>query len=104
MKRATIIDKRPLFYYANGINGGFIRFFNSDYGLRWDNYLERRSTWTWLNTKQTIDFLCAWEKKHNPKFLVPKNRYEANMSVKRWIEDSRAIGIFKTFRNLHYSP
>lgn len=31
----------------------------------WKN---RKSIHSWLKNRQTIDFLCAWEKRHNPNF------------------------------------
>ena len=39
MKDSTIIDLRPVLYFANGFGVGFIRLFNSDYGIRWDSHL-----------------------------------------------------------------
>lgn len=56
----------------------------------------------WIRTATTIDFLAAWEKVHNKSFnLVGFHQIKINlsrgdflMSVKRWVEDTNAIGIY----------
>ena len=55
----------------------------------------------WLTNKNTIEFLGIWEQKNNPDFNSPefegiKNEAGTNrfyLSVKRWIESTKAIGI-----------
>lgn len=61
----------------------------------------RKSIRQWLKNRQTIDFLCAWEKRHNHNFdgthlspvleFVKRNNY---LSVDFWIKSTNAIGIF----------
>lgn len=61
----------------------------------------RKSIRQWLKNRQTIDFLCAWEKRHNHNFngthlspvfeYIKKNNY---LSVDFWIRSTNAIGIF----------
>lgn len=64
--------------------------------------LDRKSIGKWLQNKQTIDFLCAWEKKNNPEFADPKLGVSPikprTFSVKEWIEVTGAIGIFSRVR------
>lgn len=55
----------------------------------------------WLTNKNTIEFLGIWEQMNNPDFNSPefegiKNEAGTNrfyLSVKRWIESTKAIGI-----------
>lgn len=55
----------------------------------------------WMNTKNTVDFLGAWEDFYNPNFNSPEFRgIRENvgsggyfLSVKKWIENTKAIGI-----------
>lgn len=64
--------------------------------------LDRKAIGKWLQNKQTIDFLCAWEKKNNPKFADPKLGVSPikprTFSVQEWIEVTGAIGIFSRVR------
>lgn len=55
----------------------------------------------WLSNKNTIEYLGAWENLENvnfnyPEFMVIKNEAGVNrfnLSVKRWVEKTKAIGI-----------
>lgn len=65
----------------------------------WNRY--SKSISAWLKTKQTLEFLNVWEKKHNPNYdetqlsLAIKTARERNgLSAKSWIELTHAIGIF----------
>ncbi len=60
-----------------------------------------KSISAWLKTKQTLDYLDVWEKKHNQKYdptqlsQVYKIARERNgLSVQTWIDMTHAIGIF----------
>ena len=51
----------------------------------------RKSIKNWLKTKQTLDFLCVWEKKHNPNFdgtqmsaVIRTAKIDNALSVKYW--------------------
>ncbi len=56
----------------------------------------------WIRTATTVDFLAAWEKVHNKSFnLVGFHQIKINlsrgdflMSIKRWVKDTSAIGIY----------
>ncbi len=62
----------------------------------------RKSISKWLKNRQTIDFLCAWEKRHNINFdgtqigailqLVKNQNF--TLSVEFWIDKTKSIGIF----------
>lgn len=65
----------------------------------WNRY--GKSISAWLKTKQTLEFLNVWEKKHNPGYnetqlsLVMKVAKERNgLSAQAWIDMTGAIGIF----------
>lgn len=61
----------------------------------------RKSIPQWLKNRQTIDFLCAWEKRHNQNFdgmqmhtvfdFIKKNNY---LTVEMWVKATNSIGIF----------
>lgn len=62
---------------------GFNDYINlTEMAKAWKN---RKSIRIWLKNRQTIDFLCAWEKRHNPNFsgahlgtaldFIKKNNY-----------------------------
>lgn len=65
----------------------------------------RKSIRKWMNTKQTLLFLCAWEGKNNPKFtgaekvpsLLEKVK-KSELYIQDWIEQTNAIGIFSRVR------
>lgn len=56
----------------------------------------------WINTKNTVDFLAAWERFNNPEFNSPELRgIRENvgsgsyyLSVKKWVEQTNAIGLY----------
>ncbi len=60
----------------------------------------RKSILTWIRTRQTIEFLNVWEKKHNPNYVgaqlstVYKLIKERNFSIKNWVELTNAKGIY----------
>jgi hypothetical protein len=64
----------------------------------WKN---RKSIPTWLKNKQTLEFLVAWEKRHNKNFsdlqmkvvsdFITKTNY---LTIDFWVEKTNAIGIF----------
>ncbi len=65
----------------------------------WNRY--SKSISAWLKTKQTLEFLNVWEKKHNPDYketqmsLAYKLARERNgLSVQSWIDLTNAKGIF----------
>ena len=65
----------------------------------WNRY--SKSISAWLKTKQTLEFLNVWEKKHNPSYdetqlsRVIKIAKERNgLSAQTWIDITHAIGIF----------
>lgn len=65
----------------------------------WNKY--SKSINAWLKTKSTLEFLDAWEKKHNPNYrathlshAIKLGRERNGLSVQAWIELSNAIGIF----------
>ncbi|WP_316770855.1 KilA-N domain-containing protein [Pedobacter frigiditerrae] len=55
----------------------------------------------WMNTKNTVDFLGAWENFYNPNFNSPEFRgIRENvgsggyfLSIKKWIDSTNAIGL-----------
>jgi hypothetical protein len=57
---------------------------------------------SWMKNKNTLDFLEAWESLHNPDFksehmLGFKDKYLRNrnlISVKKFVEELKAIGIY----------
>ena len=61
----------------------------------------RKSIHSWLKNRQTIEFLCAWEKRHNPNFsgaqmstiynFIKKNN---NLTTDFWVKTTNAVGIF----------
>lgn len=62
----------------------------------------RKSIHSWLKNRQTIDFLCAWEKRHNTNFSgteigaiheLAKNK-NFTLSIEFWVKKTNAIGIF----------
>lgn len=60
----------------------------------------RKSILTWIRSRQTIEFLNVWEKKHNPKYdgaqlsTVYKLIKERNFSIKNWVDLTHAKGIY----------
>lgn len=65
----------------------------------WNRY--GKSINAWLKTKQTLEFLDAWEKKNNRNYdpthlsrLVQLARKRNGLSAQSWIEPTHAIGIF----------
>jgi hypothetical protein len=56
----------------------------------------------WIRSKNTIEFLGAWEQLYNPKFKVVdfdhfRNEAGSNafvLSVKEWVQSTDAVGIF----------
>lgn len=71
----------------------------TDIANAWRN---RKSIKSWLKNKQTLEFLNVWERKHNPNFdgtqigtvLNLAKDTNSSLSIKFWIEQTRAIGIF----------
>lgn len=66
---------------------------------------QRKLIKDWINTKQTIDFLIAWEKKHNSKFTgghlppsIELKKSKRKLSIQDWIESTNAIGLFSRVR------
>lgn len=64
-------------------------------------YRTRKSIRSWMRNRQTLAFLCAWEKKNNPNFkgvqmdaieIFTTDRDE--YSIKNWVEKTNAIGIY----------
>lgn len=65
----------------------------------------------WLRNKNTIEFLGIWEKLNNPDFNSPEfegiyneagtNRFM--MSVKKWAEKTKAIGINTNLEDRYFS-
>jgi len=60
-----------------------------------------KSIHSWMKTKQTLEFLNVWEKKHNPKYRPTqlsqaiKIAKESNgLSPQKWADLTGAIGIF----------
>ena len=60
---------------------------------------------TWMNNKQTLLFLCAWENKNNPKFAGVEKMpslldgiSKRELSIQEWTETTNAIGIFSRVR------
>lgn len=65
----------------------------------WNRY--SKSISAWLKTKQTLEFLDAWEKKNNPNYdptqlshVLKVARERNGLSVQYWIDMSRSKGIF----------
>jgi len=62
----------------------------------------RKSIMKWMKNRQTIEFLVAWEKRHNTNFdgtrlgtiLQSIKSPNFSLSVGLWIENTKAIGIF----------
>lgn len=60
----------------------------------------RKSIRSWMRNTATLAFLSAWERKHNPDFLGVQMGTEGkkfdrdDVSIKNWIEETNAIGIF----------
>ena len=61
----------------------------------------RKSIVKWLKNRQTLDFLCAWEKKHNPLFdgtqmvtVFKKLKISHFVSVQDWVGITKAKGIY----------
>ncbi len=60
----------------------------------------RKAITSWIRTKQTIDFLTVWEKKHNERYdnskidIINKMLKERNFSIKNWVAFTKAKGIF----------
>lgn len=73
----------------------------TDMAKAWKSY-GRKSIPKWMRNKQTIDFLCAWERKHNPNFdgtnigavLTAIKNPNFTLSTEYWINNTKAIGIF----------
>lgn len=73
----------------------------TDMAKAWKNY-GRKSIAKWLRNKQTIEFLTAWERKHNQNFngtnlgAVLKAVKDPNftLSVEHWLKNTNSIGIF----------
>lgn len=60
---------------------------------------------SWMNNKQTLLFLCAWESKNNPKFTGVEKMpsllggiSKRELSIQEWTESTNAIGIFSRVR------
>lgn len=65
----------------------------------WNRY--SKSISAWLKTKQTLEFLNAWEKKHNPNYdetqlsqVIKLARTRNGLSAESWIEQTHGMGIF----------
>ncbi len=65
----------------------------------WNRY--SKSINAWLKTKQTLEFLNVWEKKHNPNYeetqlsqAMKIARERNGLSAQEWIKLTKAIGIF----------
>jgi hypothetical protein len=60
----------------------------------------RKAILAWIRSKQTIDFLVVWEKKHNEKYdnsqlgIIVQMLKDRNLSIKNWVELTNAKGIF----------
>lgn len=71
----------------------------TDIYTAWHKY--NKSINAWLKTRQTLEFLDAWEKKHNQKYdptqlsrVIKLARERNGLSVQAWIEATKAKGIF----------
>ncbi|GEM_PF-1216023 len=65
----------------------------------WNRY--SKSISAWLKTKQTLEFLNVWEKKHNPDYdetqlsrAIKLARERNGLSAQSWIDLTKAKGIF----------
>jgi len=64
-----------------------------------------KSIESWMRNKNTLNFLAAWERYNNPKFvtagfddlLKKAGRQHFNLSIKVWSDTTNAIGIFTKF-------
>jgi len=62
----------------------------------------KKSIESWMRNKNTLSFLAAWEKFHNPDYLPHgfvgllenAGKQHFNLSIKQWIDATKAIGIF----------
>ena len=69
--------------------------------------LQEHIIFRWLSLKSTIEYLGEWEMLYNPNFNCTEFGTFRNMagsnnfvlSVKTWIEKTRAIGIFSKVEN-----
>jgi KilA domain-containing protein len=61
-----------------------------------------KSIESWMRNKNTLNFLAAWERRNNAKFLPLEfegvlkraGKQHFSLSIKQWIETTNAIGIF----------
>lgn len=65
----------------------------------WNKY--NKSINAWLKTKQTLEFLDAWERKNNPDYnpthlsqVMKTARVRNGLSAQEWIDSTNAKGIF----------
>ena len=82
--------------YSDG-KGNYINL--TEMAKAWKN---RKSINKWIRTKQTLDFLDVWERKHNRSYngtqlgTIKEQVKDSNfsMSIGYWVEKTRAIGFF----------
>jgi len=93
------VDSSPITIISDGDND-FISLTDMAKSKDWE--VEPRYTITrWMSNRNTLEFLSIWEELHNPSFkrnesvAVKKDAglNSFNLSPKRWIESTRAIGI-----------
>lgn len=100
---ATTQEKYAMIPYEGNqitlFSDGFNDYINlTEMAKAWKN---RKSIPTWLKNKQTLEFLMAWEKRHNRNFsdhqmkaVFDSIKRTNHLTIEYWVKTTNAIGIF----------